>query len=195
MVMHVGRNGATYDLLVMTEDRPGLFSKMTGVLSYFGMNILRAQAFSNRRGTIFDLISFEDPSHYFEKNPSEIDHFSKLLTDVIGGTVALNTLLERKYKSVVFRQRKGLTVPVSVHFDQDFSKRCTIMEIVAQDAFGLLYRVASVIAAQGCNIEVALIATEGHRAIDVFYITRQGKKISPELEKAMERDLKTNLGV
>ena len=189
MVMHLGLNGSVYDLLVMTADRPGLFSKITGVLSYFGMNIVRAQAFSNRHGTIFDLISFEDPSHYFEKNPSEIDHFSKLLTDVIGGAVSLNTLLERKYKSVVFRQRKGLTVPVSVHFDQDFSKRCTIMEIVAQDAFGLLYRVASVIASHGCNIEVALIATEGHRAIDVFYITRQGKKVSSDLEKELERDL------
>ena len=53
-------NGAVYDLLVMTADRPGLFSKITGVLSYFGMNIVRAQAFSNRHGTIFDLISFED---------------------------------------------------------------------------------------------------------------------------------------
>src|SRR5438093_1203782 len=58
MVMHIAKHGAVYDLLVMTADRPGLFSKMTGVLSFFGMNIIRAQAFSNRHGTIFDLISF-----------------------------------------------------------------------------------------------------------------------------------------
>jgi [protein-PII] uridylyltransferase len=190
MVMHMGLNGSVYDLLVMTADRPGLFSKIAGVLSYFGMNIVRAQAFSNRHGTIFDLFSFEDPSHYFEKNPTEVDHFSKVLDEVIGGKVELNTLLERKFKSVVFRQKKGLSVPMAIHFDQDFSKRCTIMEVVAQDAFGLLYRMASVIAAQGCNIEVALIATEGHRAIDVFYVTRQGKKLSPELEQQLEADMK-----
>ena len=35
-------NGSVYELLVMTADRPGLFSKITGVLSYFGMNIVRA---------------------------------------------------------------------------------------------------------------------------------------------------------
>ena len=77
MVMHIAKNGAVYDLLVMTADRPGLFSKVTGVLSFFGMNIIRAQAFSNRHGTIFDLISFEDPDHYFEKNPTEPDHSAR----------------------------------------------------------------------------------------------------------------------
>jgi [protein-PII] uridylyltransferase len=193
MVMHIARNGGLYDLLVMTADRPGLFSKMTGVLSFFGMNIIRAQAFSNRHGTIFDLLSFEDPDHYFEKNPSEVDHFGEVFNDVIAGRVQLNTLLERKFKSVVFRQKKGLSVPTTIHFDHDFSKRCTIMEIVTQDAFGLLYRMASVISAHGCNIEVALITTEGHRAIDVFYITWQGKKLSSELEAELEHDMNRTL--
>ena len=189
MVMHIAKNGAVYDLLVMTADRPGLFSKMTGVLSFFGMNIIRAQAFSNRHGTIFDLISFEDPDSYFEKNPSEVDHFTQIFNDVIGGRVQLNALLDRKFKSVVFKPKKGLSVPTTIHFDNDFSKRCTIMEIVTQDAFGLLYRMASVISGHGCNIEVALITTEGHRAIDVFYITREGKKLSQDEESQVEADL------
>src|SRR5581483_1756135 len=77
MVMHIAKNGAVYDLLIMTADRPGLFSKVTGVLSFFGMNIIRAQAFSNRHGTIFDLFAFEDPDQYFDKNPTEIDHFAE----------------------------------------------------------------------------------------------------------------------
>jgi [protein-PII] uridylyltransferase len=193
MVMHIAKNGAVYDLLVMTADRPGLFSKIAGVLSFFGMNILRAQAFSNRHGTIFDLFSFEDPDQYFDKNPSEVDHFAEVLNDVIGGQVQLNSLLDRKFKSVLYRQKKGLSVPTAIHFDNDFSKRCTIMEIVTQDAFGVLYRMASVISSHGCNIEVALITTEGHRAIDVFYITRQGSKLSPELESQLEGDLNSAL--
>ena len=90
-----------------------------------------------------------------------------------------------------FKQKKGLSVPTAIHFDDDFSKRCTIMEIVAQDAFGLLYRIASVLASHGCNIEVALITTEGHRALDVFYITRQGSKLATELEE----ELKSGIGL
>jgi [protein-PII] uridylyltransferase len=189
MVMHLAKSGTVNELLVMTADRPFLFSKITGVLSYFGMNIVRAQAFSNRHGTIFDLIAFEDPDGYFEKNPSEVDHLSKLLSDVINETVQLDVLLRRKFSSIVFRQKKGLVVPITIHFDDAFSKRCTIMEIMAQDAFGLLYRIASVISSHGCNIEVALITTEGHRAIDVFYLTRDGRKLSSELEQEVERAL------
>ena len=42
----------------------------------------------------------------------------------------------------------------------------------------MLYRIASGISAAGCNIEVVLIDTEAHRAIDVFYITKDGRKLT-----------------
>src|SRR5206468_190398 len=103
MIMHFSRNGPVHELLVMTADRPFLFSKITGVLSYFGMNIVRAQAFSNRHGTIFDLIAFEDVNRYFEKNPAEVEQLEKMLTDVINGKVELNALLKRKFDSIVYQ--------------------------------------------------------------------------------------------
>jgi [protein-PII] uridylyltransferase len=60
---------------------------------------------------------------------------------------------------------------------------------VTQDAFGLLYRIGRVLSSHDCNIEVALITTEGHRAIDVFYVTRGGSKLSADVEKTIEADL------
>ena len=138
------------------------------------------------------MIAFEDNDRYFEKNPSEIDRFAKMLEDVITGKIELEKVLKRKFTSVVFQQRKG-RVPTTIHFDDDFSRRCTILEILTQDAFGLLYRIASVISSHGCNIEVALITTEGRRAVDVFYLTHNGKKVLPDLEKLLERDLAATL--
>jgi len=189
MVAHLARReGQIYEVLVMTADRPYLFSKITGVLSYFGMNILRGQAFSNRRGTISDVISFEDMDSYFEKNPSEITRFHKVLNDVIAGSISLDQLLKGKMTSVLFRQKKGVIQP-TILFDDEFSSRCTILEILTQDAFGLLYRIGSVISSHDCNIEVALITTEGQRAIDVFYITHGGSKLTPETEARLEPEL------
>jgi [protein-PII] uridylyltransferase len=190
MVTHLARrDGRVYEVLVMAADRLFLFSKITGVLSYFGMNILRGQAFSNRSGTIFDLITFEDVDNYFAKNPSEVERFSKVLKDVIDGNTDLNKLLQGKMTSILFRQKRKAVVPSRIHFDDDFSSRCTILEILTQDAFGLLYRIGTVLSSHDCNIEVALITTEGHRAIDVFYLTKGGDKLSPEIEKTIEAEL------
>jgi len=189
MVMYLGRAETFYELLMMTADRPFLFSKITGVLSYFGMNIVRAQAFSNHHGTICDLISFTDPNRYFDKNPSEKERFGKVLEDVIAGSRNLNELLRGKMTSVIYRSQNRGLVPTTIHFDDEFSKRCTILELSAEDAFGLLYRVSSVISMHGCNIEVALITTEGPRALDVFYLTREGQKLPLEMQRQIERDI------
>ncbi len=190
VIMHIGRRGHTCEMLVMTMDRPFLFSKITGVLAYFGMNILRGQAFSNRHGTIFDLITFEDEDRMFEKNPPEIERLKAVLTDVIADRVDLAQLLRRKTTSILFQPKRGtMTAPPGIHFEDEFSRRCSIMELVTQDAFGLLHRISSVISRHGCNIEVVLINTEGHRALDVFYLTLNGRKLTAEVETRLQKDL------
>jgi [protein-PII] uridylyltransferase len=194
VISHLARRGHSYELLVMTADRPFLFSKITGVLSYFGMNILRGQAFSNRHGAIFDLITFEDVSHTFEKNPSEVERFEHVLHDVIVGKADLEQLLLRKSTSIVFQQNRGITpVATAIHFEDEFSRRCSILEIVTQDAFGLLYRISSVISRHGHNIEVVLINTEGHRALDVFYLTHDGHKLTTDMEGSLRQDLQEDV--
>jgi UTP:GlnB (protein PII) uridylyltransferase len=38
---------------------------------------------------------------------------------------------------------------------------------------------------------VVLIDTQAHKAIDVFYITAEGKKLTPEKQTALETALRT----
>ena len=50
--------------------------------------------------------------------------------------------------------------------------------MLTQDRPGLLCDIASVISQGGSNIEVVLVDTEAKKAIDVFYVTRRGGKLS-----------------
>jgi [protein-PII] uridylyltransferase len=68
------------------------------------------------------------------------------------------------------------------------------MEVVTQDRPGLLYEVGSALARQGCNIDVALIDTEGQKAIDVFYLTAQGAKLTPQKKELLREVLEATLG-
>ena len=83
-----------------------------------------------------------------------------------------------------FRRRLPTFAPV-VHCDDESSRRYTIVDIIADDELGLLYRISRVMSENGCDVDLVLIATEGRRAIDVFHITKGGRKLSD----ADERDL------
>ncbi len=181
-----------FDLTVVAADRPFLFASITGTLAAWGMNIVKADAFSNSVGMILDTFTFVDMHRTLELNPSEGDRFKQNLIDVLRGTLELQKLLSGRTRAVAATQPK-IEVVTRVRFDNDSSSHSTLLEIVAQDRPGLLYDVSSVLADQGCNIEIALIDTEGQRAIDVFYLTCRGGKLDSETQEAVGEALKTRL--
>ena len=51
---------AVSEMTLVTRDRPQLFATMAGVLAAWGMNIVTADAFSNRQGVVVDSFRFTD---------------------------------------------------------------------------------------------------------------------------------------
>jgi [protein-PII] uridylyltransferase len=181
-----------FSLAVITADRPALFAKIAGVLAGWGMNIVKADAFANAAGVVLDTFQFVDLHHTLELNPGEIERFRKNLADVVNGKRALEPLLQSRDSATRARAPK-IVVDTRISFDDSSSLHSTLLEIVAQDRPGLLYEMGSAMAREECNIEVALIDTEGQKAIDVFYLTANGRKLTEAKKAALRQALQSNL--
>jgi [protein-PII] uridylyltransferase len=182
-----------FSLTLLTADRPALFATISGALAGWGMNIIKADAFANAAGNVLDTFHFSDLHRTLELNPSEIDRFLKSLKDVVNGKSPLEPLLTSRESASRARPPK-VAVETRTGFDDTSSEHSSLLEIVAQDRPGLLYDIGSTLARLGCNIEVALIDTEGQKAIDVFYLTEQSKKLSAEKQEALRGALQSALG-
>ena len=164
-------------LTVVATDRPFLFASIAAALSSFGFNILKAEAFCNAHSTVIDSFTFSDPHRNLDLNPTESQEVIRTVIRVLRGEVQVSELLKRRprvkpdpYALAAFRAT----------WDNQASPAATLIELVTQDRPGLLYDVASLFARHNCNIEVVLVDTEARKALDVFYVTKSGQKLSDE---------------
>jgi [protein-PII] uridylyltransferase len=187
VAIEIAHERGVYRLTLLTWDRPGLFASVAGAISSFGLSILKAEAFSNTRGVVVDTFTFSDPHRTLELNPPEVDRLRGVVRKVVESKLDVATLLRARPKPLL--PSRGARFEPRVRIDQSASESATLIEIVAEDRAGLLYDLARAISKAGCNIDVVLIDTEAHKALDVFYVTANGSKLGDPAAESLKIEL------
>jgi [protein-PII] uridylyltransferase len=183
LALEIRPQPGSYSMTVLAADQPGLFASLCGALASFGMNIIRAEAASNSSGCALDEFYFTDPTSTLELNPDEVERLKWTIACVIRGAVEVRDLLKRRRAAP--RSHAALRVPPVAYFDRQASDSSTLLQFTGEDRPGLLFDLTSRLTESGCNIEVVLVHTEANRAIDVFYLTRNGGKLDSSIEDAL----------
>jgi [protein-PII] uridylyltransferase len=174
-------------LTVMTDDRPGVFSRVAGVLALHGLDVVAASAYSSDDGRALAEFRVTDAVRDAIPWPRVI----AALELALEGRLALAARLaerRRTYDRPPF-SRRFLTARVS--FDNAASGTATVIDVYAMDRTGLLYAITRALAELDLDIHSARIQTMGPEVVDAFYVRGgDGAKVTDpatlgEIERAI----------
>ncbi|MEJ2037496.1 MAG: [protein-PII] uridylyltransferase [Desulfosarcinaceae bacterium] len=173
----------TRTITLCAKDRPGLLSRVAGVLTTNSLDILDVHIFTWRNNIALDIFKVQappDPLFEEEHWHRTADQLQAALEDRLDLSAKLD-LRQGRFKSIqpYTKQR-----PQKVIVDNESSSFFTIIEVFAWDFPGLLYRITDALFRCRLDIWVAKIATQVDQVVDVFYVRNfDGEKVDrPEDE-------------
>ena len=173
---------------VIAPDRPGLFSRVAGALALNGLDVLAADAHSSDDGMAIEVLRVES-----SVGPTiPWDRVTAQLEDALRGRLAITARLAERARVY---ERALPEVPgfgeTTVKVDNEGSAAATVVEVLAEDRIGVLFRITQAIAELDLDIRSAKVQTLGHQVVDSFYVVdAEGRKVTDasylaELERAL----------
>jgi [protein-PII] uridylyltransferase len=156
------------------------------------MDILKGHALTNPNGLILDIFQFTDEERFLAMNADGQARVLNVLEEVVSGRSDVTVRLRARERGVLNRRGVPRYPPV-IHCDNQSSLGYTIVDIIANNQIGLLYRISRVISRHDCDVDLVLISTEGEKAIDVFHITHNKAKLSESAQHELAADLQRTL--
>lgn len=154
---------------VCARDRPGLFSKIAGVFTLNGIDILEAQIYTWRNNIALDIFKVKPPpDRLFEH-----ERWSKVQKDLdlaLAEKLVLAKAIAEKIPQKEHIRPRTAGKPARVVVDNKSSSFFNIIEVFTYDFPGLLFKITDAIYRCRLDIRVAKIATNVDQVVDVFYV-------------------------
>jgi [protein-PII] uridylyltransferase len=174
------------EVVVAAPDALGVLSRTAGVLALHSLDV-RAASISTHAGMAVNAFVVESR---FGQLPDPLivrADLARAMTD----SLKLSDRLDAKERA--YSRGCAASRPATVHWFDDAATDATVLELRADDAIGLLYRVTSALEQLSVDIRSARVSSLGGAVVDAFYITTlAGKPIPARSRKAIEVAL-TNL--
>ena len=154
------------ELTVCAYDAYGMFYKTAGTIASKNLNILRAKVHTGSNGVMIDTFYITDAEGSIIDYEEIWTSLRSDLYQVLSG--------ERKPpepRASHYDRFVSAKIAAAVSFDNTSSDTLTIIDIIARDRIGLLYKITKCLYDLNLDIASAKIVTEGVRVMDSFYVS------------------------
>jgi len=153
------------------------FANAAALIAELGMTIVDVRIVPITNDYSLDTYIFMELDRRTVVDDERLKKISRTLTRILTATDDSPARVTRPAP----RQVRLFRTKTLVHFEQDFTKSRTVMELIAGDRPGLLSIVGQTLIEFAINIETAKILTIGERAEDVFYVVdKDGNTLDEE---------------
>ncbi|MFG3657885.1 [protein-PII] uridylyltransferase [Streptomyces sp. NPDC047706] len=183
------------ELLVAVPDQPGVLPAVSGVLAMHRLTVRTAELRALRlpdgvEGSVL-LLDWRVAAEY-----GSLPQAARLRADLVralDGTLDIAGRLAER--DAAYPRRRGVVAPPPrVTVASAGSRLATVIEVRAQDAPGLLFRIGRALEDAGVRVRSAHVSTLGANAVDAFYVTGpQGTPLPGEEAVAVARKLEETL--
>ena len=159
-------------LTVVYRDVPGTFSRIAGVVSLHGLDVITARAHSDEPQ--LGRVSM-GASEFRVHVPRDGIEWKRVVADLeraLHGRLAIESRLAERART--YRRRRLTQAadpgPPRMEFHDEASDDATVIEVHCQSKIGILYRITKALAEVGLDIRHATVQTIGSEVVDTFYL-------------------------
>lgn len=174
-----------FEVMVYGHDKKGLFHQLVEVFSEFHISVANARIYTGSNDFVLD---------YFHCLGQYDEQSLKLINQALSSVLMSNKHQIRNRELVVSRREKLFLEAPEMNFSTGRNEEESRFELKCNDYDGLLVNITQIFVEQDINIHAAKIATFGHRAEDVFWLSHQGRALNETKQNSIIQAIHLLLG-